>query len=168
MLSLHVLLQFKHEAFKEKQNLANKISVTHHVSALMLVWEDPKGLLILTKFKGSSSHFCFDNFYIFDFHSASLSQARRGPTGTDTTLINMVLGHLSVTTFHSDHFRHFPISEILRGPSYITQSLFGGGQWEKGQPRSLQYYMDGTIILHLCLQYYHWQKYCWFWANKKW
>ena len=45
-------------------------STTHHALAWRLVWEDPKGFLIWTKFSGASSHFRFDLFYIVDFHSA--------------------------------------------------------------------------------------------------
>ena len=39
-------------------------------SALRLYWKNPKGFLISTKFRGSSSHFRFDHFYIVDFHSS--------------------------------------------------------------------------------------------------
>ena len=53
-----------------------KISTTHHASVWGLVWRDPKGFLISTNFRGSSSHFCFDHFYIVDFHSA-LTFAKR-------------------------------------------------------------------------------------------
>ena len=45
-------------------------STTHHALAWRSVWKDPKGFLILTKFRGASSHFRFDLFYIVDFHSA--------------------------------------------------------------------------------------------------
>ena len=55
---------FQKNTFFEKQ-----IGGTHHASALRLVWKNPKGFLISTKFRGSSSHFCFDHFYIIDFHS---------------------------------------------------------------------------------------------------
>ena len=51
-------------------------SPTHQASAWGLVWRDPKGFLISTNFRGSSSHFCFDHFYIVDFHSA-LTFAKR-------------------------------------------------------------------------------------------
>ena len=51
-------------------------SPTHQASAWGLVWRDPKGFLISTNFRGSSSHFCFDHFYIVDFHSA-LTVAKR-------------------------------------------------------------------------------------------
>ena len=51
-----------------------KISATHHASAWGLVWRNPKGFIILNKFKGSSSHLKFDHFYIVDFHSALASQ----------------------------------------------------------------------------------------------
>ena len=54
--------------------LKKQIGGTHHASALRLVWKNPKGFLILTKFRGSSSHFRFDYFYIVDFHSALTSQ----------------------------------------------------------------------------------------------
>ena len=54
----------------------NKLSPTHQASAWGLVWRDPKGFLIPTNFRGSSSHFCFDHFYIVDFHSA-LTFAKR-------------------------------------------------------------------------------------------
>ena len=45
-------------------------STTHHALAWGLVWKDSKGFLILTKFRGASSHFRFDLFYIVDLHSA--------------------------------------------------------------------------------------------------
>ena len=48
----------------------NKISPTRQASIWGLVWRDPKGFLILTMFRGSSSHFRFDHFYIADFQSA--------------------------------------------------------------------------------------------------
>ena len=35
--------------------------------ALRLVWKDPKGFLISTKFRGSSRHFRFDQFYIVEW-----------------------------------------------------------------------------------------------------
>ena len=48
----------------------NKLCPTHQASAWGLVWRNPKGFLISTKFRGSSSHFRFDHFYNIDFHSA--------------------------------------------------------------------------------------------------
>ena len=48
----------------------SKLSPAHQASAWGLVWENPKGFLISTKFRGSSSHFRFDHFYNIDFHSA--------------------------------------------------------------------------------------------------
>ena len=48
----------------------NKLCPTHQASAWGLVWRNPKGFLISTKFRGSSSHFRFDHFYIVYFHSA--------------------------------------------------------------------------------------------------
>ena len=44
--------------------------LTRQSSALRSVWKNPKGFLISTKFRGSSSLFSFDHFYIVDFHSA--------------------------------------------------------------------------------------------------
>ena len=43
---------------------------TRQASVWGLVWRNPKGFLISTMFRGSSSHFRFDHFYIVDFHSA--------------------------------------------------------------------------------------------------
>ena len=48
----------------------NKKRPTRQASAWGLVWRNPKGFLISTMFRGSSSHFRFDHFYIVDFHSA--------------------------------------------------------------------------------------------------
>ena len=48
--------------FSQKQ-----IGRTRHASALRLVWKNPKGFLISAKFRGSSSHFRFDHFYIVYF-----------------------------------------------------------------------------------------------------
>ena len=39
--------------FHENMFFQKKISATHHASAWGLVWKDPKGFLILTKFRGS-------------------------------------------------------------------------------------------------------------------
>ena len=48
----------------------NKLSPTHQASAWGSIWRDLKEFLISTKFRGSSSHFRFDHFYIVYFHSA--------------------------------------------------------------------------------------------------
>ena len=47
-----------------------KIGSTRSASIWGLVWRNPKGFLILTSFRGCTSHFRFDLFYIVDFHSA--------------------------------------------------------------------------------------------------
>ena len=39
-----------------------------------LLWRNPKEFLILIGFRGCTSRFCFDIFYIVDFHSALNSQ----------------------------------------------------------------------------------------------
>ena len=56
--------------YQKNMFFKNKEIRTHQASAWGLVWRDPKGFLISTKFRGSSSHFRFDHFYIVDFHSA--------------------------------------------------------------------------------------------------
>ena len=56
--------------FQKNTFFKKEISATHHASAWRLVWRNPKGFLISTKFKGSLGHFCFDLFYDVDFHSA--------------------------------------------------------------------------------------------------
>ena len=61
---LHTRVYHKNTFFR------NKISPTRQASAWGLVWRNPKGFLISTKFRGSSSHFRFDQFHIVDFHSA--------------------------------------------------------------------------------------------------
>ena len=48
----------------------NRLSPTNQASAGGAIWRDPKEFLISTKFRGSSSHFRFDHFYIVDFHLA--------------------------------------------------------------------------------------------------
>ena len=58
---------------------------TRQSSALRLVWKNPKGFLILPKFRGSSLAISiFDHFYIVHFHSAlskrALSLAMWGPS----------------------------------------------------------------------------------------
>ena len=79
--ALHNLPRFNHEevVFKEggsirvfqKYTFFKKIkSTTHLALAWGLVWKDPKGFFIPTKFRGASGHFRFDLFYIEDFHSA--------------------------------------------------------------------------------------------------
>ena len=57
-------------SYKKTLFSKQKISTTHHASAWVLVWRDPTGFFISTKFRGSSGHFRFDHFYIVDFHSA--------------------------------------------------------------------------------------------------
>ena len=47
----------------------------HQVSAWGLVWRAPKAFFISTKFRGFSSHFRVDHFYIVDLHSALTTQA---------------------------------------------------------------------------------------------
>ena len=50
----------------QKNTFSKKIkSGTHHASAWGLVWTDPKGFLILTKFKAASSHLKFELFPYF-------------------------------------------------------------------------------------------------------
>ena len=61
---LHTRVYHKNTFFR------NKISPTRQASAWGLVWRNPKGFLISTMFRGSSSHFRFHHFYIVDFHSA--------------------------------------------------------------------------------------------------
>ena len=46
------------------------IGSTCSASIWGLLWRNPKGFLILTTFRGCTSHFRFDLFYIVDFHSA--------------------------------------------------------------------------------------------------
>ena len=53
------------ECFTKTTFSTKKNGGTHHASALGLVWKDPKGFLILTKFKGSSSLLKFDHFFQF-------------------------------------------------------------------------------------------------------
>ena len=56
-------------------------STTHQALAWGLVYKDPKGFLISTQFRGASSHFRFDHFYIVDFHSTfSRGRAERRPS----------------------------------------------------------------------------------------
>ena len=62
--------------FRKKHFFKKIQSTTHHALALGLVWKDPKGFLISTKFRDASGHFRFDLFYIVDFHSV-LSQPNR-------------------------------------------------------------------------------------------
>ena len=50
------------------------IGRTRHASALRLVWKNQKGILISTKFTGSTSHFRVYHFYIGDVHSVLTSQ----------------------------------------------------------------------------------------------
>ena len=45
--------------FQENMIFKKKMT-THHALAWGLVWRDPKGFLILTKFKGSSGHLKID------------------------------------------------------------------------------------------------------------
>ena len=47
---------------------------TRSTSIWGLLWRNPKDCLILISFMGCTSHFCFDIFYIVDFHSALNSQ----------------------------------------------------------------------------------------------
>ena len=67
---MHIRVYHKNTFFK------NKISPTRQASAWGLVWRNPKGFLISTMFRGSSSHFRFDHFYIVDFHSTLTFQDR--------------------------------------------------------------------------------------------
>jgi len=55
--------------WSKKTLFQTKISATHHASAWGLVWRNPKGFLISTKFKGSLGHLKFDQFYIVYFYS---------------------------------------------------------------------------------------------------
>ena len=47
-----------------------QIGSTRSASIWGLLWRNPKGFLILTTFRGCTSHFRFDLFYIVDLHSA--------------------------------------------------------------------------------------------------
>ena len=72
-LSFHSTYQHQSvngKVFQKTNCLPKTNSRMHHASAMGLVWKDLKGFLILTKFRGSSSQFRFDYFYIVDFHSA--------------------------------------------------------------------------------------------------
>ena len=60
--------------YQENTFFKTELSPTHQASAKGLVWRNQKGFFISTKFKESSSHFCFDHFYIVDFHSGLTSQ----------------------------------------------------------------------------------------------
>ena len=65
--------KYTHTRVFQKKHFFEKMkSTTHHAIAWGLVWNDPKGFLILTKFRGASGHFRFDLFYIVDFHSAPI------------------------------------------------------------------------------------------------
>ena len=69
----------------QKKHFFEKIkSTTHQALARELVWKDPKGFLILTKFRGASGHFRFDLFYIVDFHSALTWLGWEGAEGKST------------------------------------------------------------------------------------
>ena len=59
----------KHLGVSEKYCLKIIKTLTHQALAWGLVWKEPKEFSILTKFWGAS-HFCFDHFYIVDFHSS--------------------------------------------------------------------------------------------------
>ena len=63
-------------AFKILVHFFSKMNYcpTHQASAKGLVWRNQKGFLTSTKFRGSSSHFHFDHFYIVYFHSAPTLQ----------------------------------------------------------------------------------------------
>ena len=65
-----------YEGVSEKHLFKIIKSTTHQALAWGLVWKDPKGFLISTKFRGASSHFRFDHFYIADFHSALSARPR--------------------------------------------------------------------------------------------
>ena len=57
----------------ENEFLMTKIGSTRSASIWGLLWRNPKGFLILTTFRGCTSHFRFDLFYIVDFHPALTS-----------------------------------------------------------------------------------------------
>ena len=64
---------FKNTCFQNPGTLfSSKMNYcpTHQASAEGLVWRNQKWFFISTKFRGSSSHFGFDHFYIVYFHSA--------------------------------------------------------------------------------------------------
>ena len=50
-------------------------STTHQTLGWGLVWKDPKGFLISTKFGVPSNHFRFELFYTVDFTQPTLSPA---------------------------------------------------------------------------------------------
>ena len=52
----------------------------------MVGWRIPKGFLILTRFRGCTSHFSFGHFYIVDIHSALNFQAHFLRTSFDLFL----------------------------------------------------------------------------------
>ena len=60
--------------FHQNMFLKKRNGSTRSVSIWGLLWRNPKGFLILISFRGCTTHFCYDHFYIVDFHSAPISQ----------------------------------------------------------------------------------------------
>ena len=67
--SFHLLRWLNIRVFHENMFLMKKLGSTRSASIWRLVWRNPKGFLILISFRGCTSHFRFDLFYIIDFHS---------------------------------------------------------------------------------------------------
>ena len=78
LLSNVIVLALAILVFPKNLFLKKIKSRTHQALVWELVWKDQKGCLISTKFRGASGHFCFDHFYIEDFHSAFSQPGHEG------------------------------------------------------------------------------------------
>ena len=125
----------------QKKHFFKKInSTTHHALAWGLVWKDPKGFLIPTKFRGASGHFRFDLFYIVDFHLAH-SQPGHMRAEWKSTIWNK----------SKQKWLEAPLnSEILSDPFKLTPRLMHGGLYSSFSQKSVFFW---NTLVFICCSY---------------
>ena len=70
--------------------LMKKTSSSRSASILGLLWRNPKGILILTTFRGCNCNFDFNNFWGFNFHPKTPNWAELWKVGIFSLLLTNV------------------------------------------------------------------------------